>query len=188
MVGYEQLRSHRYNNPNHHRLCWFVDCCVGGGVIMAAPINPNGGRPLRFKTVADLQKAIDEYFDYCDNRVKNVYIKEAGENVPVSYPAPYTMSGLARALGLSRQALSEYSHREQFGDAIKAARDRVQEDIETRLMETSNQSGAIFNLKNNFGWRDKTEQDITTNGDAIQPILVQFVGEDVKAIDESTND
>lgn len=127
------------------------------------------GRPLTYKTVDELQKAIDEYFDYCDNRIKQIYTKE-GETVAITHPAPYTMSGLARALGLSRQALSEYSHKEQFGDAIKAARDRVQEDIETRLMETSNQSGAIFNLKNNFGWKDKTESEISNPDGSLNPL------------------
>jgi hypothetical protein len=141
---------------------------------MAAPKNPNGGRPLQYKTVEELQSAIDDYFDYCDNRIKQIHTKE-GETVAITHPAPYTMSGLARRLGLSRQALSEYSHREQFGDAIKAAREKVQEDIETRLMETSNQSGAIFNLKNNFGWKDKTETDITTGGDKLNAALVEFV-------------
>lgn len=127
------------------------------------------GRPLTYKTVDELQKAIDDYFDYCDNRIKQIHTKE-GETVAITHPAPYTMSGLARALGLSRQALSEYSHKEQFGDAIKAARDRVQEDIETRLMETSNQSGAIFNLKNNFGWKDKTESEITNPDGSLNPL------------------
>lgn len=130
---------------------------------MAEPANPVG-KPLRFKTVEELQIAVDDYFNYCDNRVKTVYKSEGGEAYGINSPAPYTMSGLARALGISRQALSEYSHREHYGDTIKAARERVQEDIETRLMETSNQSGAIFNLKNNFGWRDKTEQDLTHSG------------------------
>lgn len=116
------------------------------------------GRPLQYKTVEEMQAAIDEYFDYCDSRIKQIHTKE-GTEMAITHPAPYTMSGLARRLGLSRQALAEYSHRAQFGDAIKAARERVQEDIETRLMETSNQTGAIFNLKNNFGWRDKTETE-----------------------------
>jgi len=126
---------------------------------MAAPNHPNGGRPLTYKTVEELQGAINEYFAYCDNRTISMYVKELGDNVEVSKPAPYTMSGLARALGLERQSLVNYAHREQFFDTIKAARDKVQEDVETRLMETSNQAGAIFNLKNNFSWKDKSEVD-----------------------------
>jgi len=126
---------------------------------MATPKNPVG-RPLAFKSVKELQDKIDEYFAYCDNRIKSVFVKELGDNISVAHPAPYTMSGLARALGISRDTLAEYSKKDQFSDTIKAAREKVHEDIETRLMETSNQSGAIFNLKNNFGWKDRTQNDI----------------------------
>jgi len=129
------------------------------------------GRPLKFKTVEELQDAIDDYFDYCDLRTKKVWSSEKDKEYMISDPAPYTMHGLARALGLSRQALMEYSHRDQFGDAIKAARERVAEDVETRMMDGKAQSGAIFNLKNNFGWKDKTERDLTSGGKPLQSIL-----------------
>lgn len=119
---------------------------------MAEPV----GKPLRFKTVEALEAAISEYFDYCDNRIQHVYSPKAEGVIEVIDPAPYTMAGLARRIGLSRQALMEYSHKEKYGDAIKAAREKVHEDVETRLME-KNATGAIFNLKNNFGWKDQTQ-------------------------------
>jgi len=128
-----------------------------------------GGRPLLFKTNDELASVIDEYFDWCDNRTKSVYIKDLGDNMEISSPAPYTMSGLARRLGIDRDTLLNYGKRDEFFGTVKAARERVQEDVETRLMETSNQSGAIFNLKNNFGWKDKTEQDVRLQ--EVQPIL-----------------
>lgn len=123
----------------------------------------HAGRPVKFKTVKDMQKVIDEYFIWCDERA----IKKAddsGKEFFVSFPAPYTMSGLARRIGLSRQGLIEYSDKEEFSDAIKEARSRVHEDVETRLMDGKAQSGAIFNLKNNFGWRDEQHTDITSGG------------------------
>lgn len=133
---------------------------------------PNEGRPLAFKSVQELSDKIDEYFDWCDNRTRSVYIKDLGDNMEISSPAPYTMSGLARRLGVDRDTILNYSKKQEYFGTIKAARERVQEDVETRLMETSNQSGAIFNLKNNFGWRDKIETDLTTNGkDLPTPIL-----------------
>ena len=125
------------------------------------------GRPLKFKTVEELQKSIDEYFAFCDARGKKVWDDEKQKEFMESWPAPYTMHGLARALGLSRQALMEYSHREQFGDTIKEARDKVAEDVETRLMDGKAQAGAIFNLKNNFGWRDEFHNDVTSGGKPI---------------------
>lgn len=132
------------------------------------------GRPLKYKTAKELQSAIDEYFDFCDNRIKEIHTKE-GEAVAINHPAPYTMSGLANRLGIDRDTLINYSHKDNFSALVKAARNRVHEDVERRLMETSNQSGAIFNLKNNFGWKDKTESDITSGGNSISPILVKFI-------------
>ncbi len=124
------------------------------------------GRPLKYQKEEDLRNAIDEYFDWCDNRIQHVYSPKSESVIEVINPAPYTMMGLARRIGLSRQALSEYSHSDKFGDTIKEARDRVQEDVETRLMEKQ-PTGAIFNLKNNFGYKDQTQQDITSGGEQI---------------------
>lgn len=116
------------------------------------------GRPVKFKTVDELQAAIDEYFLNCDLNIKEIHVKD-GEPYGVSDPEPYTMAGLAYAVGLSRQGLMEYKAKSDgFSDAIKKARHRVEADVERRLMRGAG-VGAIFNLKNNFGWRDKSEID-----------------------------
>src|SRR5690606_32019794 len=100
----------------------------------------------KFKNVQELKDAIDEYFEWCDNRIQHVYSPKAEAVIEVINPAPYTMAGLARRIGLSRQGLMEYKGKgDKYSDAIKAARDKVQEDVETRLME-KNATGAIFNL------------------------------------------
>jgi excinuclease UvrABC nuclease subunit len=127
------------------------------------------GQPPKYTDPDVMAKKIDEYFDYCDNRVKTFY--KDGQEIIANVPAPYTMSGLARALGMSRLSLINYSKKEDYFNTINNARERVQEDIETRLLETSNQAGAIFNLKNNFGWRDKTEQEVTGGMVLQAPIL-----------------
>ena len=130
-----------------------------------------GGRPLAFKTVKELQKKIDEYFEWCDNRTKMMMTK-AGLEVMITVPAPYTMSGLARRLGIDRRTLVNYSHKEKFFLTIRDARERVQEDVENRLMETKNEKGAIFNLKNNFGWQDKNETDVTSKGEKVEGLVI----------------
>lgn len=135
---------------------------------MADIVKSNAGRPMLYSSEEELRKVINEYFDWCDNRIKEIHTKE-GEVIAITHPAPYTMSGLARRLGMSRETLVQYGRKEQFSDTIKDARSRVQEDIENRLMETSNQAGAIFNLKNNFGWKDKSEVENTIK--LPQPIL-----------------
>jgi hypothetical protein len=127
-------------------------------------------RPLKYNNVDDIQRAIDEYFDNCDNRVQQVYSAKNDGVIEVIDPEPYTMSGLAYAMGIDRDTLLSYSKRDEFIGTIKRARDKVHSDVERRLMEGKGAVGAIFNLKNNFNWKDKTETDITSGNKPI-PIM-----------------
>jgi hypothetical protein len=123
-------------------------------------------RPLKYKTPEELKAVCDEYFEWCDNRTKKVWDNKEEKELLVSDPAPYTMSGLANALEISRRALLDYADRDEFLPTIKWARGKVEEDVETRLMEKQ-ATGAIFNLKNNFGWKDETSTDLTSKGERI---------------------
>lgn len=115
------------------------------------------GRPVKYKTDAELKAAIEQYF-------KGDALVDMGEYVSFQP----TMSGLARSVGLSRQGLLNYSKKEEFFDTIKDARLRVEEALEGRLYGNS-PTGAIFNLKNNFGWKDKTETDLTSSDGSMTP-------------------
>lgn len=129
-----------------------------------------GGRPAKFKTRLELVAAIQEYFDYCDNRVVTMYVKDLGDNVSIANPAPYTMSGLARFLGVDRGTLLSYSKKDEFYSTIQAAKAKVEECVETRLLEGKASTGAIFALKNNHGWwADKTEVD--NKHEIVKPIM-----------------
>jgi hypothetical protein len=126
-----------------------------------------GGRPkgsLKIESEEELVRAINEYFDFCDNRTQQVYSAKADGIVEVIDPEPYTMSGLAGAMGIDRRTLLNYTKDERFFSHIKAARNKVERDVERRLMEGKAQTGAIFNLKNNFDWKDQTQQDINHSG------------------------
>lgn len=133
------------------------------------------GKPLKFKTVKELQDVIDEYFNFCDNRIQHIYSEKYDKVIEVINPAPYTMAGLSRRIGISRQCLNEYSHKDQYGDSIKAAREKVHEDVENRLMEKQ-ATGAIFNLTNNFGWKDMRNIDHTSGGGKLELIIKEDIG------------
>ena len=98
------------------------------------------GRPKAFKSVEEVEEKINAYFNYCEEKEK-----------------PYTMSGLAYYLGIDRKTLLNYSKNEEYFHTIKKARDRVQMQLEECLYRLGNNSGVIFNLKNNFDWKDKIE-------------------------------
>lgn len=144
---------------------------------MAVPKHA-GGRPPLFKSVEEIQDKIDDYFSYCDNRIKTIYNEKNGDDIQVSDPEPYTMSGLAYYLGMDRKTLVNYSHDDLFFPTIKKARSRVEWDVDRRMNDRSTFTpGQIFNTKNNFGWTDKTETDITSGGKPL-PILGGISKED----------
>ena len=102
-------------------------------------------RPKKYNDVDIFEKKVKEYFEKCDNEQR-----------------PYTMSGLAFALDLDRKSLLNYSKNEKFFPTIKKAREKVEQQLEESLYRLGNNSGIIFNLKNNFGWVDKQEQEVTS--------------------------
>ena len=76
------------------------------------------------------------------------------------------MSGLAYYLEISRQTLVNYSYKDEYFDTIKKARDRIQMQLEENaLSNNANPTFTIFNLKNNFGWKEQSEikQSISNN-------------------------
>lgn len=102
--------------------------------------NPRG-RPLKFKTLKSLQTKIDAYFKSCKPNKQN----PQGE--------PLTITGLALALDTSRETLLNYEGREEFFDAIKRAKLRVENFAEKQLFTSKSPTGPIFALKN-FDWKD----------------------------------
>lgn len=124
--------------------------------------NP-GGRPPLYTNKEELERLINEYFDYCDNRIQQVYSAKSESVIEVINPEPYTMAGLAYYLGMDRRTLLNYSKKEEFFPTIKAARDRVEFDVERRMNDKGAFTpGLIFNAKNNFSWQDKSEVDSNT--------------------------
>lgn len=116
-------------------------------------------RPLKYKTVQELQTAIDEYFLACEGEMlkdddEKPILNKWGEPVMLGRKPP-TVTGLALALGFAgRQALLNYQGRAAFKDTILRAKSRCEEYAETRLFDKDGANGAKFSLACNFGWSD----------------------------------
>jgi hypothetical protein len=117
-----------------------------------------GGAPPRYKTVEEMQTAIDRYF----NETQSPVVTKAGVEW---IPGPFTTTGLALALGFtSRQALINYEDKEEFVDAVTRAKLRVEAYNEGRLYDRDGVQGAKFSLSNNFaGWSERSEVNISGN-------------------------
>lgn len=101
-----------------------------------------GGRPLKFKSVAELEKAINAYF-------KKTKQEE------------WTITGLADALDTYRSVLCDYQERDEFSNTVKKAKQKVEMAYEISLRKHG-RSGDIFGLKN-FGWKDRQEVENNVN-------------------------
>lgn len=115
------------------------------------------GRPKAYATPEDMQIVIDAYFEDCDN---NLF---AGE----PKPTPYTLEGLAVALDMDRHTLLTYGKEPSHSDfhaTVKKAKDKVLANLAERgLNNYNNPAITIFLLKNNYGYADRTEQEVTSN-------------------------
>ena len=114
------------------------------------------GHPPILKTSEEAQVLIDTYFKEC-----------------IAGKKPATVPGLAYALGFcNRKSVWEYGKKPEFRNTIKKAMLFIEDQRNVMLLTEQNAAGKIFDLKNNFGWIDKTEHEERIKIDKIQIELV----------------
>lgn len=121
----------------------------------------------------DLQKKVDEYFLSCFGPVLDKYgrlvLDEDGVPIKVQ-KRPFTMSGLAYSLGISRGLLLNYrkglvdevgfsvDEVKLYSHILDRAKQRVEIYLEEQLMNKDSSFGSKFNLDVNFGWVSSKER------------------------------
>jgi len=137
--------------------------------------NMPAGRPLKFGTVKELQRKIENYFKsisktrpLIDNGVE--VVNDLGEvfNEVVYYKQP-SVTGMANYLDTSRETLMNYEKKDKFFDTIKKAKQLIEQCYEERLIKRGS-GGDIFAMKN-FGWVDKQEV-VNTNMNTEVPAII----------------
>lgn len=96
--------------------------------------------PIKFKSPEELQEKINGYFAMCDELNK-----------------PYTITGMALYLDTTRVTLLDYKGKPKFKSIVSKAKLKCENYAEEQLYTNKHTIGIIFNLKNNYGWQDKTE-------------------------------
>lgn len=130
------------------------------------PTKSKGGRPKALTDPEKVQQIIDDYFAECDNTLIVKQHPHSKGITRVKSPTPYTMAGLARALGISRETLNQYKKEEPFSDIIMRARDRVHEsNVSLALLGCHDSRIAALNLASNFGYQTKEQVDQNIKAD-----------------------
>lgn len=92
----------------------------------------------------------------------DVPLKDGDGEIVYEQIRPFTVTGLAVALDTTRETLLDYEKKTEnaeFSDAIKNAKQMIHNYAEEYLFSGKNVVGAIFNLKNNWGYVDRIETD-----------------------------
>ena len=130
------------------------------------------GRPLKYKTAEEMQEKIDKYFKSCykpvvvfnKDKCKCETVRDDDGNIIEEQYRPFTVTGLADALDMSRQSLLNYSKEEEFFDTIMRAKRKCELYAEERLYDKDGNRGAMFSLSNNFAeWKNKQDIDANVN-------------------------
>ena len=98
-------------------------------------------RPKKYNTADELETVLEEYMANC--------------RVP-------TVEGMARALGITRQTLINYSKEDEFFGTISAYKAYINEFLmEGMLLNELHAQGTMFNLRNNYGYdaEEKNKSD-----------------------------
>lgn len=120
-----------------------------------------GGRPPKWTDPKEIETLGNAYFDSLPKDENGMYLR------------PPTVTGLARALGTFRANLIDYEEKDEFYYTIKDLKSRCEEWVEENgLMGKSNATFSIFNLKNNYGWKDKVEQELSNPDGNFRTIIV----------------
>lgn len=106
---------------------------------------------LRELPTEEIERRVKSYLDNCG-------VDWNGEIKGERLKSKPTLSGLALYLGISRLTLLNLESKDvNVFNTIKRAKQIIEHLREQRLWETGNQSGTIFVLKNNHGWKEETQ-------------------------------
>lgn len=129
-------------------------------------------RPPKYKTPKKLWEKFIEYVEKCENTIISRWINWI-------YTKPLTISGFCIFAWVSRDYLSEKEKLEEFSDTVRAIRQVIENDVEEKsLLWVYSPTISSFNLKYNFGWKDKIENETTLKMENIQIEIVKNENKD----------
>lgn len=128
------------------------------------------GRPKKY-TKTTLAKAVERYFrsisrtiparDATGGAIRN----DDGEDIMLTeYVVPPSISGLCLFLGIDRSTWQNYANQEEHPELHEItahARARIEAYLEEQLLtREKGLQGIIFNLQNNYNWKQKQEVEL----------------------------
>lgn len=130
------------------------------------------GRPKKYGSKKALADAIDRYFRSISRTIhakdaktgKPIY-NDDGEPIMITqYIKPPTVSALCLYLGIDRATWFRYCDGQlhpEFESVTAKTKERIEAYLEEQLLTRERGvQGVIFNLQNNYGWRQRQEVEL----------------------------
>lgn len=156
------------------------------------------GARRKYERPEDLKRRCDAYFRSCMKPIKDKngnYVRDENGARVYEQSAPYTISGLARHLGITSGTLMTYHNKAkaglippEFADVVLEARQRIEEFAEAQLYSRDGQRGGQFVLQAGFGWQTKKEHGETKHLKKKTKIMEQEFELKKKLVDISGQD
>lgn len=129
------------------------------------------GRPKKYKSKKALSAEIERYFrsishtEAVKNALGQVVFNDDGELMTYThYDRPPSVLGLCLFLGIDRRTWENYCDEKlhpEFKNITSHTRARLEAYLEEQLLTREKGiQGIIFNLQNNYGWKDKKEVEL----------------------------
>lgn len=125
------------------------------------------GRPRKY-TRKGLREALEHYFRSISRTVAardaagRIIRNDDGEEFrTVEYAVPPSITGLCLRLGIDRSTWQNYCDSRETAELCREARLRIEAYLEQELLtRRKGLQGVIFNLQNNYGWKQKQEVEL----------------------------
>lgn len=129
------------------------------------------GRPKKYSSKKALSEAIERYFRSISRTVPakdglgRAILNDDGEEIKLTeYIVPPSISSMCLYLGIDRSTWQNYCDPQQhpeFSSITETTRARIEAYLEEQLLtREKGLQGIIFNLQNNYGWRQKQEVEL----------------------------
>lgn len=129
------------------------------------------GRPKKYKSAKALREAVEAYFGSISRTAPALdpdgepICNDEGEVIWVTeYIVPPSVSGLCLRLQIDRSTWQNYCDHElhpEFAEVTAMTRQRIEAYLEEELLtRQKGVQGIIFNLQNNYGWKQKVEAEL----------------------------
>lgn len=125
------------------------------------------GRPRKY-TAKKLRNAIGKYFgsitctkDALDAAGEKILNDDGGPIRYTAYIRPPSISALCLFLGIEKRTWTNYADDPDLAPLVEQTKARMEAYLEEQLLiREKGVQGIIFNLQNNYGWKQKQEVEL----------------------------